>query len=178
MHLYSGLFIRGLFIGSLLLATTPARAHEQHAHVHGAAKLNIAMEGKTLILALEIPMESLLGFEHAPRNPQEQAAVDALKKQLSTPARLFDLPGKAGCKSTAITLESPLFADNHHQHDNHHADLDAEFAYECSEPNQLKGLSVRLFEQFPHLHKIDVQVVAGQTRKITRLAPGQNQVAW
>ena len=123
-------------------------------------------------------MESLLGFEHAPRNPQEQAAVDALKKQLSIPAQLFDLPDKAGCKSTKTTLESPLFENNEHQHDTHHADLDAEFAYECNQPSELKGLIVRLFEQFPHLYKIDVQVVAGQTQKIARLSPGQNQVAW
>ncbi|MFL9711834.1 DUF2796 domain-containing protein [Methylobacillus sp. Pita1] len=176
MHSYFRLFIYG--VGSLLLITTPAHAHEQHAHVHGAAKLNIAIEGRSLILALESPMESLLGFEHAPRNSQEQAAVDALKKQLSKPAQLFELPAKAECENTAIDLESPLFEHDIHQHDSHHADLDAEFAYECKQPGQLKRLSVQLFERFPHLHKIDVQIVAGQIQKITRLTPGQNQVAW
>lgn len=180
MHLYCRLFIHGLSIGlsSLALAAMPALAHEQRAHVHGTAKLNIAMEGKTLILALESPMESLLGFEHAPHNPREQAVVDALKQQLSTPDQLFDLPGKAGCKSTTITLASPLFEDKYHTHNGHHADLDAEFVYECSQSSRLKGLNVRLFEQFPHLRKIDVQIVAGQTRKIIRLVPGQNRVTW
>ncbi|MCB5190778.1 DUF2796 domain-containing protein [Methylobacillus arboreus] len=162
----------------MILAQAQAFAHQPHAHVHGVAKLNIAVDGKTLTLALESPLQSFLGFEHAPRNEQEKTAVVLLKKQLSAPAQLFALPSKAECRSTGTTLDSPVFNDQPASDDSEHADVDAEFLYECRQPGQLTEVTIQLFKLFPNLHEINVQIVTDRGQKAAKLTVKQNRVAW
>ena len=161
-----------------LLFMPPAFAHEQHAHVHGVAKLNIAVEGKNLTLSLESPMENLLGFEHPPRKPEEKVALANLKQQLLQPSQLFALPAKAVCKSIAVHLDSPLWSTPAAQKSLSHADLDAEFTYECTQPQSLTNLTVQIFERFPRLQRMDVQIITISVQHMMQLTPKKNQIKW
>ena len=53
--------------------------HDEHAslaaHEHGAAQLNVALEGQRLELALESPAMNLVGFEHAAVSSSDNAAT-------------------------------------------------------------------------------------------------------
>ena len=62
--------------------------HDEHAslaaHEHGAAQLNVALEGQRLELALESPAMNLVGFEHAAVSTSDKAAVARWTRTLST----------------------------------------------------------------------------------------------
>ena len=68
--------LRAVFI-ALLAAPLPAAAAEAHRHhgphVHGEATLNVGVDGQLLVVGLDAPGMSLLGFEHPPRNDSERA---------------------------------------------------------------------------------------------------------
>ncbi len=57
-----------------------ASAQEEHrqlgAHVHGHGHLNIAIEGKTVSMELEVPGADVVGFEHEPSTPDQKAALE------------------------------------------------------------------------------------------------------
>ena len=48
----------------------------QGAHVHGEAVLNVVQEGTNVFIEFESPAINLVGFEHAPINPEQKAAFD------------------------------------------------------------------------------------------------------
>ena len=57
-----------------LLGTPLAQAHDNKAHVHGSAVLQVVMDGETVELALQSPLDNLVGFEHAPRTESQKKA--------------------------------------------------------------------------------------------------------
>ncbi|MDM8348006.1 DUF2796 domain-containing protein [Pseudomonas sp. sp1636] len=145
--------------------------HAEHgsldAHEHGAAQLNVVLDGKALELQLESPAMNLLGFEHAPKSDADKAKVAAVHQQLEQPHTLFGL-STGDCTVTTQELESPLFAghiDAHeHEHETshkgEHSDIDAHYSLTCSKPDALQQLDLHaLFERFPATEKIQVQLI-------------------
>ena len=61
----------------------PAKAKPTAAaHSHGRAKLRVATDGNLLTLEFESPLENLVGFEHAPRNDKQKAALQGMAEAL------------------------------------------------------------------------------------------------
>jgi hypothetical protein len=90
------------------LLPLPALAGKAGAHVHGTASLQVAIDGQTLTLNLETPLENLLGFEHAPRTDKQKAAVRAMSERLNQPGELFSPSPAAQCTSVSVALDSPV----------------------------------------------------------------------
>lgn len=142
-----------------VLCALPLAAHSQ-AHEHGTARLDIAVDAARLSLQFEAPLESLFGFERAPRNATERQVVDAGIARLKAADRLFKLDPAAGCawqrtelNSAALKLgvaANPAPAE--------HADLDATFEFACKDASKLGTIEVGLFDAFTRLQRIDVQV--------------------
>ena len=64
---------RGWVAVALMLSALPVLAAQPaHAHVHGAVQLDVAVDGPTLTLTLEAPLDSVVGFERAPRTAAEK----------------------------------------------------------------------------------------------------------
>ena len=77
--------ILGLTSGAAL-----AEPHRQHApHEHGHGTLNLAIDGKKMVLQLTAPSQDIVGFEHAATTPSQQEAVHHARTALSSPADLF-----------------------------------------------------------------------------------------
>ena len=169
-------------------ADAPAASHAaQHAHVHGIAKLGVAVQDKTVTLVLEAPLDSLIGFEHRPTTPAQQRAVAALRARLKAPAGLFSFDAAAACELVGSEAESTVFqpassgaagepADANDAHEAH-GDLDASFDYRCAHPERLTALDVGLFQAYPKLKKIEVDIATagGQFRR--ELSSPQRRVA-
>ncbi|MFC5697706.1 DUF2796 domain-containing protein [Pseudomonas sp. GCM10022186] len=170
----------------VLLPLAVAQAHEhehdhQHgslgAHEHGVARLNAALDGKTLELELESPAMNLVGFEHGAKSDADKARVAAARAELEKPLALFTLPAAAGCKVASQELESPLFGDDHrhegheeHAKDHEHSEVHAHYRFECASPEALKTLDLtRLFKTFPATEKIQVQLIGPQGQQGTEL---------
>ena len=171
-----------------LLFSAPVLALDHHAHVHGVAKLEVAVEGAGINLHLETPLEGVLGFEHAPGNDKERAIVAQMRKAMANGGALFFPTSAAQCKFVESKLEAPTLdakpasgkPDKHDKHAEHeaHGDLDADFRFTCAEPAKLTGLEVRLFEAFPKMRRIDAQVVSGKGQKASRLSSKMRFLSW
>lgn len=173
-------------VGILCCMVAPAfgaHDHDHHAHVHGVAKLDVAVEGGQIDLHLESPLEALLGFEHAPKTDKEQAAVSRMQQALKQGGRLFSPTTAAACKLVSVQVEAAVLEAGHGPHDEHgqpeeHGDLDADFRFICAHPDKLTGMEVRLADTFPGVRRIDAQVVSGRGQSAARLTTKMRFLSW
>ncbi|MGB5832893.1 MAG: DUF2796 domain-containing protein [Thiohalocapsa sp.] len=113
---------------------------EQGAHVHGIAKMNLAVDGSALLIELDSPAANIIGFEHPPRTEEEHKAVARGEQLLIDAERLFVPSPAAECRLTKadvrLELGAPEMADraeaethhrdgqahdrDHHQHHDDH----------------------------------------------------------
>jgi hypothetical protein len=155
-----------------------AAAAAPHAHQHGAVKLAVAIDGEQLSIAMEAPLDSLLGFERAPRNDAERRAAGELLTRLrSGPAALFQPDAAAQCALVQAEVRAAVLepARQGPSAEDDHADLDADYTFKCAQPGQLRKLELGLFDAFKRLRRIEVQVAGpkGQ-RKQTLERPARS----
>ena len=167
------------------LALPAAQAQAQRAHVHGQLKLEIAVEGPSVTIAMEAPLDSLVGFERAPRTDAEKKKVETAVAQLRAAERLFKIDAAGNCKLGPVELRSAVLGLGKPEpgakaKDDGHADLHASFGFNCSHAAQTKFIELGLFEAFQGARQIEVQIVTpdGQfkrtlRRPATRLAWGK-----
>lgn len=161
--------------------------HDEHAslaaHEHGAAQLNVALEGQRLELALESPAMNLVGFEHAAVSSSDKAAVARAQQQLQTPLALFGIVAAAGCVITSHELHSPLFeahaAEHDKEHEAEHSDIDANYVLTCSQPQALAAIDLsELFKRFPATDKIQVQLIGPNGQQGAELSVAQPRLSF
>ena len=87
----------------------PAAA-KPHAHVHGIGKLQIAIDGNTLLLNLETPLDNLIGFEHVPRTEVQKAALNKMVARLNKASTLFLPTAAADCTPESNKASPPQAA--------------------------------------------------------------------
>jgi hypothetical protein len=163
---------------TLVCATAPCVAagdesfEEHHAHEHGVATLDIAIDGAQLALRFHSPAMNLLGFEHPPRSAQDDAAVSRAVRWLSDPAAQFQPSADAGCRLAKSEVTPPDW-----KYSTEHSDFAAAYEFSCRQPAALQHLDVRLLQHLDAGMKIEVQIASreGQhgaelTRSNTRLA--------
>lgn len=160
---------RCIVLIALLALTSTAFAHGKH--VHGEARLEIAIDKESVELALEMPLDSAVGFEHAPKDAQQKAALDDALRRLGE-AGAWRLSAQAGCTLKSARVEAPQFgADGH-------ADLDADYVFLCTHPGELKSIETTLFKAFPRLHRIESQWVGPAGQGARTLTPKQPALKW
>ena len=160
-----------------LLAAGPAAAGK--AHQHGVVTMEVALEGAELAIGLEMPLDSVVGFERAPRTDAERQAAQAALARLRDAAALFRPDTAAGCSLAGVTVDAPVLTQGSAPRDGH-ADLNASIQFRCTQPARLGQLEVRLFDAFARVDRIEVQAVLPQgqrkavlrrTARVLRLGP-------
>ena len=63
----------GLALSTTAFAEEGFRQHE--AHVHGHVELNIAQDGKELLMEITAPGADVVGFEHAPKTAEQELSL-------------------------------------------------------------------------------------------------------
>ncbi len=169
---------KSFFAAVLAACCGSAPAGQGDAHTHGAARLNLAVDGETVTLALESPLDSLLGFEHLPRGEKQKAAVRDMAAKLNRPEALFGLSAAAQCAPDGVELSSPVLESAPRQAANGHLDLDGRYRFRCAHPQALREVEVRLFDAFPRLRRLDVQAATPRGQSAARLTPAQRRIAW
>jgi hypothetical protein len=180
--------------------TCAAQAAETHgAHEHGAAKMNVSVEQDTVIIELDSPLDSILGFEHAPKTAKQRAAVQAMSQRLHRADTLFVFTPAAKCALKTVTLESEKLDDAllrakpekrqavpvreardaaaKGEHDGH-GDLEAVFTFACAAPRSLKSIDVLLFKEYKGMQEIEVQLVTPDKQMSTELTPKSTTLRW
>ena len=144
-----------------LFAAT-GQAFAGKAHQHGVAQLDVVVEPARVTLELDTPLDSLLGFERAPRTDAERALVDKMLARLRAADQLFRIDSAAGCTLAKVTLESAVLglgAATAPPPKGDHADLSGRFEFDCKAGNLARFVEVDLFEAFAPMKRINLQLV-------------------
>ena len=158
---------------SILVAVLLAAplAHAQHKHVHGEGKLDVAIDKGTVSISLELPLDAAVGFERAPKNDKERAALAGIEKLLKD-ASLFAPTAAAKCAPTRVEVGMPKFDGGEH------ADIDAEYEFACAEPAALKGIETSIFKSFQRLYRLEAQRSGPTGQGAQRLTPKNPTLSW
>ena len=157
----------------IAMSGAPSLATEARSagkHEHGAAALDIAIDGNDLVIDLDGPADNLIGFEHKPSTPEQTAALAAALATLRAGDVLFLTPPEAGCRMISSAASPP--ADD----GSGHADIEASWEFKCSSPASLLWVEVQLFNKFPGTTKLTTSVVAPAGQKAVVLTRGTPRV--
>jgi hypothetical protein len=186
-------------LAAALCAFRPLSADAANAHVHGAATLQIAVDGNRLALDFMSPLDNLVGFEHAPKTDKEKAAARDMVKRLRAPELLFAPSAEALCRPGAVSLQSAVLdaallaggvssskpdpqsgsaKGGGKAAQQGHASISGEYAFTCSRPEALSGLELKAFDIFPGMKRVDVQVAGAKKQKAARLTPASRRLTF
>ncbi len=159
-----------------LVASSPAWS-QGTPHVHGAARLEVVVEASQVTLQLELPLDSLVGFEHAPRGAAQIQRAAAAVQALNAADALFKFTPAARCVVHSVVLESaalnlgPRAAADTPPSD--HADVDATYVFTCADTPRATEVDIGLFEAFSRLQQVTAEVATAKgqfKRALTRPA--------
>lgn len=154
-----------------LLGAAPL-AHGQHRHVHGEGRLDVAIDRGTISISLELPLDAAVGFERAPKNDDERAALAEAERALRDAGALFAPSAAAGCGPGEVRVGMPKFDGGGH------ADIDADYVFACANPAALKGIETRIFTRFKRLQRLEVQRSGPRGQGSHRLTPKNPVLSW
>lgn len=150
----------------LLFAGVGAQAqkhrHEAKGHVHGAGKLSVTFDQAKGRVELEVPAESILGFEHAPKTEKQKKSYDESITALESGiAKHIAFDANLNCQFAKdfIGLEKDESGKP-----SKHADYLATFNVTC-EKNPL-GSKVKIdFSSYKRIEKLEITVLADNVVK-------------
>lgn len=155
-------------------------AHEQHAHVHGLLKLDVAIDGATLTVAIDSPLDNIVGFERAPRTDAEKKVVEQAVTQLRTAGALFKIDPAAGCKVAQIDLDAPVIGlgDAKTGDAAGHADLEGTFTFRCADAAKARFIDLALFDAFRTVRRVDAQIASPQGQFLRTVTRPSDRLRW
>lgn len=152
----------------LALQASPALAGKPHTH--GTAEMAVTVEAGRLTVEIEMPLDTLVGFEHVPRSDaQRQAAGLALRRLRESGDSLLRPDPSAQCRLTRSAVDAPVL-----EHGvapvGGHAQAQARYEFSCARPDSLLSLETGLFDAFGRLQRLQAQwaTPAGQGRQVLR----------
>ena len=174
-------------IALAVAATTPVFAEETRqldAHEHGVGQLDIAFDGKQILMELHAPGADIVSFEYAAESAEDRTKVDAAIVMLARPLDLFVLTEAAGCTivQASAELESEEGqADHEDEHDDHedddhedadhqeknvgeagHTEFHAEYLLACADPGAVTEITFTYFDVFPNALEVEVQLISNK----------------
>ncbi|MEA9356371.1 DUF2796 domain-containing protein [Bacteriovorax sp. PP10] len=178
-----------LILSTLLLSSVAlAASHHDHAkglgaHEHGAIKLGMAVEGKTIDLDLDGPAESFFGFEYTPSTAKEKKAFNDAEslwtKDLLT--KLFVLDKKLGCTSSEVSFKQEIDEEEtkeaqaklkkgERKESGIHSDVEAKAKIICTQDLKGQTVVVSLKKSYPHIKKLSIDLVGSEVKSINAKA--------
>ena len=113
---------RLLLVGASALAYVTVWAAGE-AHEHGAAELFLSAEGTDVQISVNLPAQSIVGFETTAISAEQKAAVESAQASLMLPSNLFTLGEDACTLITAnVDVSSIMGMSNSHSRTEGHAD--------------------------------------------------------
>ena len=165
-----------------LMLTLPAHhaiAIELDAHEHGSANLDIVIDTDTIQMSFHSPAVNIVGFEYATDDKQQLLLIKQAKDSLSNVNDMFSLVGNVSCQT--VKASANWLTEHEEEHDDHegheeehdetpsseHAEFIAEYQLTCKQLNNLTAIEVNLFDFFPAIADLDVQMIyaGGQVKQ-------------
>ncbi len=161
----------GVILACFIVGASPSFAKKKalKAHVHGAGKVDIATQDKTLSIEIEFPAEDIFGFEHAAKSKDEKQKEDeALTILRQKPLELFGLDPSLGCNVTKADVATHT--------DGHHAAVEGAYRFECLKPFKDQSLKLLLFKSFPRIKTLDVQILSESGQRALKVTSATNEI--
>ncbi|WP_394692310.1 DUF2796 domain-containing protein [Hyphobacterium sp.] len=154
------------FFLTTALSTTGLQG-DVHVHGHGSAMMAAEDNGRVEII-LEIPAESLWGFERSPRTDAERQAISDARDVLG--GEVFSFSARADCQllSAEIGDDDGHESDGHHgsgHDDSGHHDVEVHYVFQCSGSAEIDEVSTTLFAHFARLEELE-SVFVDSSRQI------------
>ena len=167
------MFLRTLKLSAVSLASFSCAALAEEAHVHGEAVMEIVIDDAGALISFEAPAIDIVGFEYLPKTDEEQVAIDAKIELLSDMASVVLLPEAAGCTVSDVHVD---FEAEEHDGEVEHIAFHAEYDVSCSDAGNLTSLQATVFDQFPDLEEMEVEVVTPTGQKGGHVEPGETML--
>ncbi|MDP6564124.1 MAG: DUF2796 domain-containing protein [Alphaproteobacteria bacterium] len=179
-----------LVVALSALAAAGAAAQTAGAHVHGVSTLLVAVEAGDLILELTTPGDDVVGFEHRPADAAQTRRAESALALMKSPERLFRFDAAAGCEPGVVAVLRSLLPSGHgdgershatgsgHRDETEHAEFRLRYSYRCRAVDGLKTLELLLFDHFPGMRRVRVQIVGPQGQTSHRLDRGSRKAAF
>lgn len=152
-------------------------AHAAKGHSHGTGSVEVSIDGGQISIALELPMDSAVGFERAPKTDKEKAALADAAKLLNDAQAIFIPTSNAKCTVVSVQASVPHTAGTPAAKDGH-ADIDASYVFRCADPAALKGIETTLFKHFKRLYRLEARRVGPAGQGSMRLSAKQPTLSW
>ena len=157
-----GLFITCCMVG---YSSQASEKHEEHGHEkrqlerheHGVSTLKIALEDQTLEMELEAPANDIVGFEHAPENKSQKAAIAKALSFLKSKPGVFKPSSAANCRIEDVSGEFEV--------EKNHAGFHIIWKIKCLNPKRIKNLETTFFQKFPKAEEIEVEIISNSGQK-------------
>jgi hypothetical protein len=177
---------------SLLLVTSFASAEEArraNAHVHGLNNLSMVISQNQVAISYEMPIVQLLDEhdehddhdehdehddhdDHKGHDDHDELTVsDETLATFNNYSQLFELPKGAGCHLTSF--ESGLHSVST---EGDHKDVELSYEFACSNPSQLKNLTINAFDRFSELETLNFEAVINNKALTKSLKSDVNKV--
>ena len=171
---------------SLLLVSSFASAEEArraNAHVHGLNNLSMVISQNQVAISYEMPIVQLLDDhdehdehdehnEHDDHDDHDELTVsDETLATFNNYSQLFELPKGAGCHLTSF--ESGLHSVST---EGDHKDVELSYEFACSNPSQLKNLTINAFDRFSELETLNFEAVINNKALTKSLKSDVNKV--
>jgi hypothetical protein len=106
---------------ALALALSSTALYAAEPHVHGVGTLQLVLEGGRLSAELRLPAINVVGFEHAPSDEKQEAAVKKAAALLQDARQVLTPPDEAQCTAAPGVVASALLEHGpaDHDHDDH-----------------------------------------------------------
>ena len=185
---------------SLLLVSSFASAEEArraNAHVHGLNNLSMVISQNQVAISYEMPIVQLLDDhdehdehddhdehdehdEHAGHDDhgheehddhEELTVSDETLATFNNYSQLFEFPKGAGCNLTSF--KSGLHSVST---EGDHKDVELSYEFACSNPSQLKSLTINAFDRFSELETLNFEAVINNKALTKSLKSDVNKV--
>lgn len=147
-----------------------SKATSVHSHTHGVFKLSLAFEGPKGLARLDLPADSIIGFEHKPKTAAERKQSDeALRKLEENFSSQLLFSAKLACQFSKtrvkLSYEGPA-----------HADLEVEAGIACKNSPLGTSLDIMLLKTFPKLKQGQVDVLIENLQKSFEISPSASKI--
>lgn len=141
-----------LFVIQLLLVSN-LWAKNLGAHTHGVVSLDMATEKNELLVMLNSPAESFLGFEYRPKTKLEKEKIKAAKDDWNKKILSFlGAKNLSDCKILNSSWKQEFGSKNH-------SSIIAESNIKCKKSLKGRSLKVSFKERYANIKKINLQLI-------------------
>ena len=165
-----------LLILVILLASPSTFAETHKAHVHGLAKVALAVETEnTANIDLDVAGDSIMGFEHPAKSEKDKKTMaDSFQKLKSDAASVIRFDPALKCvvtvKEVGLEKAEPKEVNSKEAAHGEHSDVNASYSVKCEKSLSGSKVQVGLIALFPKVKSATLEILTtkGQTQETVK----------